>query len=114
MRTFKWGCIIWAILGAFVLFNPSWGAITFPLQKIDKIGHACLFLVGSIIFIKDLGFKKGIILSLGVAIITEFLQSLVPHRSFSWTDMIMNIIGICIGLLLVILQSQFTKSSEKL
>ncbi len=107
--------IIWAIVVAILILLPGKDLPgTGGLANIDKIAHAIVFAVLTILVI--VGFKKqftfpvikkySIISSISVillySVILESIQLFVPDRQFDKFDMIANTMGISFGLILFV------------
>ena len=76
------------------------------VAKNDKIIHFVQFLVLAILLLKVLevyGYTRvyldGLMIGLAIMILSESLQLLVPHRTFSVYDMIANFSGFLVGML---------------
>jgi len=70
-------------------------------QHIDKVFHFIGF--GSFAFFCKLAFGKlssllVLTLSSSLGVLVEVVQSLLPYRSFSFADMLANIIGVVVAL----------------
>ena len=76
-----------------------------PDLQVDKIIHFLLFFLYFVILMKSLEeynhvIIKSMIISLCFALVTESLQSLLPHRSGSLGDFLADSAGILVGLVL--------------
>lgn len=91
--------------------------------RADYFLHMLMFLGFYIVFIfikyykvvlfKNKPFLTLLILSSSIAVFTETLQLFIPGRSFYVTDLLANIAGIVIGILLVRFSESICDKSEK-
>ncbi|CAO3593760.1 unnamed protein product [Absidia cylindrospora] len=72
----------------------------------DKVLHFSTFCILSVClyFLWNLSFKRNLILTCGIlfflTIGSEFIQGLLPYRTFDWYDILANVLGSTTGLLL--------------
>lgn len=75
------------------------------LAHADKWHHLLAYIVLSLYFAQLLPPTRGARAALGTVLLTygigiEGLQSLLPHRSAEWADVLADLLGIVIGLML--------------
>ena len=80
------------------------------INSFDKLTHLTVFMILSLImvigFTKQKTFKKlqlyaekgTIIICFSYGFLIEFIQYLLPYRTFSWTDILANACGVILGL----------------
>ena len=57
-------------------------------------------LIGSLTFIKEVQTKKLTIYLISIAIILEFFHLKIPERTFQWSDLFGNLIGVIVVILI--------------
>ncbi|GEO23068.1 VanZ family protein [Cyclobacterium qasimii] len=96
---------------AYALFSPASNVPNIPkFYGSDKVIHFGMFAGMAILWSRvirekvDIKYKNSIklftnylVLWIFIAILTEYLQRLVPGRSFDYFDIITNIVGVIIG-----------------
>ncbi len=101
--------VIWTMISLLALFAPKDTVgveTTLSIPGLDKIGHFILFAIWAYLIAKAISERKMSINPLifcGAfalfAILTEVIQNQIG-RSFEWLDVLADIIGIIIGLLI--------------
>ena len=74
----------------------------------DKAGHfiaygTLMINIGLITLPKIMRFRSGIIFAVGYGMLMEIGQYFVPGRTFSMYDMLANVLGVAIGIIVSIL-----------
>ena len=88
-----WTCVIFSLCLADGRWFPS---VNIP--HIDKLVHFMMFLCFSLVCYR-MPTSCIIIFGLALAILTEILQGVLPiHRSFDLRDMLVDVIGLIIGI----------------
>jgi signal peptidase I len=92
------GILMWAPLGGVPLDNYMLGL------RLDHLLHASVFIPCSL-FIYNPSLKKWVVwlTSVGVGVLTESIQALLPYRGFDINDMIANFLGVTLGFAMIIL-----------
>jgi VanZ family protein len=107
-----WIAIGWLIFLFILLLTPGNNLPKEPklFPSADKVVHFTLFLLLIILWggvvgdlKKNWGKQRGLlvigIIGITLAIGLENLQKYVPHRSFDWGDMSVNLLGVITGLI---------------
>tara|TARA_R110000744_G_scaffold177939_2_gene296929 strand:- start:215 stop:595 length:381 start_codon:yes stop_codon:yes gene_type:complete len=103
--------LLWSSGMTYALFSPSNKVPDIPkFYGSDKVIHLGMFIGMAFLWdrvIRQRIDKKGkesnkiytkyLVLWIFIAILTEYLQRLVPGRSFDYFDILTNIIGVIIG-----------------
>jgi VanZ family protein len=103
--------ILWTVFLLGVLLAPiSEMGIFIPwgFKHFDKVAHFCLFAVTGFVAVFGANFGSqfksrmcfGIAFGLLLALGTEFAQSLVPFRDTSLYDLLADVVGLGVGLVL--------------
>jgi len=111
---------VYIVLILWVSLNPSSGITRLGINessyRVDYFLHAIAFLVLPIIaYFSSSDNKKRkfwwilIAISVVIAIGTEFLQNFVPDRTFNPLDILSNLSGLFIGIILVTLYQKIKK-----
>jgi len=101
--------VIWTIVSLLALFIPEETVGVQPslsIPGLDKVGHFVLFAIWSYLIAKAISEKQKsinplifcVVFAL-VAVLTEVIQNHIG-RSFEWLDILADILGIIIGLLI--------------
>lgn len=117
----KFYCSIFWV-GYFLVFVAAFIPLKIDLHKItinivsfkfhfDQVLHSVVYLLICLYFLagKSLGltlfkensFKKFLLMILVLATVTEAVQLVVPSRAFNFFDWLANVIGICIGVVVI-------------
>ena len=73
------------------------------------ITYFCISILGLCLFLKSENFQKLVYGLLSLSIILEFLQLIVPNRSFEMYDLISNFLGVLFAYFLVKIYQFFNK-----
>ena len=100
-----WPAILWAIVILILTVIPSHRIPEPPDWSIsfDKLAHSLMFMALSLLLLIKSGIRhqrqliQVILLLATYGLLLETLQLFVPFRSFSWLDVIANIVGIISG-----------------
>jgi VanZ family protein len=104
--------ILWTIFLLSLLLSPIawWKGVPGPweVKYFDKVAHFGLFAITGFVGVFSTNFQSrfktrvliAIVLGLFLAIITEFLQYFIPNRHAELYDVLIDAIGLGIGLLL--------------
>lgn len=94
----KWRVVFW-LNGALLLYLTLMPSVSYRVnyQHIDKVFHFIGF--GAFAFFCLFAFPKlkpvlVIIISMSLGILVEVIQSFIPHRGFSYIDMVADLSGI--------------------
>ncbi|MCP4438947.1 MAG: hypothetical protein GY810_08395 [Aureispira sp.] len=110
--------ISWASIIYFMSTTSSIPKIDFNLLSVDKIGHMVFYSILTLLLIfgaaKQKQWTSSNVMILGLMAILasaygislEYVQGLLPHRSFDTADMLANEVGVVIGLLIYIFTAQ--------
>ncbi|ORZ23314.1 hypothetical protein BCR42DRAFT_404469 [Absidia repens] len=85
----------------------------------DKALHFSTFCILTVClyFLWNLSFKRNLILTCGVlfflTIGSEFVQGLLPYRTFDWNDILANVFGSATGLLLAFICDYVWKARKE-
>jgi hypothetical protein len=90
--------MIWLTAGVILLLHPSPVLGSLPLQKLEIPAHILLFFVATMLFLNLCKLPRAVTILLLIAIGTEVLQGFTKTRHFSFNDLIMNLLGITLGL----------------
>jgi VanZ family protein len=116
-REAKWGTVVlvlWTLILLGVLLTPI-GEMNFPtpwgFKHWDKIIHFGLFAVTGFVCVFGASFLSqfksrmifGVVCSFVLAVGTELAQSFIATRSRSFYDLVADVVGLCVGLLLYVL-----------
>lgn len=115
---------VYIVLIIWVSLNPSSGITRLDINessyRVDYLLHAIAFLVLPIIAYFSSSDSKTrkfwwtlITISVVIAIGTEFLQKFVPDRTFNPLDILSNISGLFIGVILVFLYQKIKNRKNK-
>jgi len=101
--------VIWTMISLLALFAPKETVeveTTLAIPGLDKVGHFVLFAIWAYLIAKAISERKMSIKPLNfvgvfalLAILTEVIQNQIG-RSFEWLDILADILGIIIGLLI--------------
>jgi VanZ family protein len=93
------------------LHNKTISVITFEFH-LDQVLHAAVYLLICLYFLagqflgltlfKENSFKRFILAVLILATVSEAVQLFVPSRAFNFFDWFSNIIGICVGVIVIL------------
>lgn len=103
--------LLWSFGMAYALFSPASKVPSLPkFYGSDKLIHFGIFVGMAFLWDRVIRqqadekkkesnklFTKYLVLWIFIAILTEYLQRLVPGRSFDYFDIITNIIGVITG-----------------
>lgn len=89
---------LWTAITLMLFLAPTTWFSGIPWQKVDKEGHAILFLIGTIILYKSTDIRSTIAIMLALTFGLELLQVLSPQRTISNQDIGANLLGVFIGL----------------
>ncbi len=100
-----WPAILWAIVILILTLIPSHRIPESPDWHIsfDKLAHSLMFMALGLLLLIKSGIRhqrrliQVFLLLAAYGLLLETLQLLVPSRSFSWLDVIANIVGIISG-----------------
>lgn len=91
-----------AVIFASFLFLKQGGHSGISFQHADKVGHFVIFF--SLALLLDLAFqfsvKKSLIILSAYGVLIEFMQSFLPYREASLGDVIADVFGVAVYLLL--------------
>ncbi len=122
-RSVFWFGYVIVFAAAFVPLKIDLHKITISIVSFkfhfDQLLHLVVYLLicqyfpagqyfGFVLFI-DNSFKKFLIIILVLAIVTETVQLAVPYRAFNFFDLLANVVGIGIGLVVIYIGSRFRK-----
>lgn len=104
--------LILSLLTILLLTLSPNGLNPIKLAQIDKFYHICAF--AALAFTKRMAFYQTpiiilIFLSAGIGLLIEVIQYFIPNRSFSVADIIADIVGAILGL--IIADKLITKKS---
>ena len=91
--------IIWLLFITAISLIPIAPVAKELPKNSDKIAHFLIYFITAMLFyygFKDIIYKplfSSVIISLTIGIIIEFLQLLVPYRSFSLSDVVADFAG---------------------
>ena len=103
--------ILWTMILLVLLLAPI-GETQIPsplgLKHFDKVAHFGLFFITGLVSVFGIKFLSrfrnriltGIIFGLFLAVITEFVQLLLPVRNMSLYDLLADVVGLGVGLAL--------------
>tara|TARA_R110001592_G_scaffold9215_1_gene49127 strand:+ start:51824 stop:52204 length:381 start_codon:yes stop_codon:yes gene_type:complete len=103
--------LLWSFGMAYALFSPASNVPDIPkFYGSDKVIHFGMFVGMAFLWNRVVRhnvninrknstklFTNYLVLWIFIAILTEYLQRLVPGRSFDYFDIITNIVGVIIG-----------------
>lgn len=98
---------------------PQWELISFDTFVHALIFGGLTFLLSNALRENKVKFSRSkaiwlaFILSLVFGILIEFIQPLVPGRTFSYHDILSNTIGCILGVVLVLLQWTYLKVADQ-
>lgn len=102
--------LIWAIVIFIVTMISGVKGSNIKINSFDKITHLTVFMILSLLMVvgltKQKTFKKlqlyaeksTIIISFTYGFLIEFIQYLLPYRTFSWLDVLANTCGVFMGM----------------
>ncbi|MCG2711633.1 MAG: VanZ family protein [Candidatus Omnitrophica bacterium] len=110
----KWACISLLYIGFIFLLSlrhPGLGKYSLAMEISNNLAHIPLYgILGFFLIILFKHLKTGImaftytiICGMMVAGIDEFLQSFVPGRTVAKMDLMLDLTGICLGILVFII-----------
>jgi VanZ family protein len=109
----KWRVVFW-LNGALLLYLTLMPSVSYRVsyQHIDKVFHFIGF--GAFAFFCLFAFPKlkptlVIVLSLALGVLVEVIQSFIPHRGFSYLDMLADLAGILFAVLFMLGIKKFLK-----
>lgn len=88
--------------------------IDYPMHSIAYALFPVFAFVSTDFGRKRLLFSLLFVLSVALAIATEYIQLMVPKRSFNPKDLAFNLVGLAIGGVVVIIVHQYLKRKRKL
>lgn len=102
--------VLWTILTLFALLAPR-GAVhiekSFFIPGMDKIAHFILFAVWFFLVAmafrtkqKSMSAQMLFVIFSFIAPSTEVIQIFIEGRSFDWNDLLANMLGLIVGLLI--------------
>lgn len=100
------GAILWALFILMLTLTPGKSVPDITLFSYDKIGHAFVFFILSLLLSKGLFDAKGsVLIAVGVTLIAstfyglgiEIVQDFIPDRGMEWFDALANLIGSFLG-----------------
>lgn len=104
--------ISWASIIYFMSTTSSIPKIDFNMLSVDKVGHLTFYSILTMLLIfgvarqqQWLKTKLGLLVLMAIiasayGISLEYVQALLPHRSFDTADMLANELGVVLGLLI--------------
>jgi hypothetical protein len=115
-RTIFWVGYVMVFVAAFIPFKKDLHEITFNIVSFkfhfDQVLHTFVYLLICLYFpagqylgltlFKNNSFKKFLLVILVLATVTEAVQLAVPSRTFNFFDIVANLIGIGVGLLVIV------------
>jgi len=100
------GAILWAAFILLLTLTPGKSIPDYTLFSYDKLGHACVFLILSVLLSKGLfeithkKLQALIVTFIGVTIyglFIEIAQHFIPDRDMEWLDAVANVTGSFLG-----------------
>lgn len=115
----RWGLVgIWMILILILSVGPAGSGVDpFWPYAVHFLEYAVLgaFLFRAITYTWDIAYRSSFILAAGIAFIygttMETLQLLLPYRSFSLEDMVVNLTGAAVALVLLRVKEKIQKGA---
>jgi VanZ family protein len=115
-----WVGYVLVIVAAFIPFKKDLHEITFNIVTFkfhfDQVLHAIVYFLICLYFLaghflglalfKENSFRKLILAVFLLATLTEGVQLFIPYRAFNFFDWLSNVVGICIGLVIIRLTSE--------
>ena len=74
------------------------------------IYYLILYLIGFIVYLRDINLKKLVLLLFFLSIILEILHLIIPNRSFQLGDLIGNILGVTVAYLIIKIYLYFNRT----
>ncbi len=82
--------------------NEIWGfRFDYLLHTVMILGFAWIEILKRVIGLEGLGVMKFAGLTIGTAVCMELLQHLIPWRSFNPVDMMYNLVGAVLGVMVI-------------